>query len=57
MEFWSITQKQCEEVAEALNSRPRKRYKFSPQAKSTNKNYKIIDPLALAVRISRSKKE
>jgi IS30 family transposase len=28
MEFWSITQKQCEEVAEALNSRPRKRYKF-----------------------------
>lgn len=28
MEFWSITQKQVKEVADALNNRPRKRYKF-----------------------------
>lgn len=28
MEFWTITQKQVNEVAEALNNRPRKRYKF-----------------------------
>jgi IS30 family transposase len=28
MELWSITQKQCKEVAEALNRRARKHYKF-----------------------------
>ncbi len=28
MECWSITQKQVEEIADALNNRPRKRYKF-----------------------------
>jgi IS30 family transposase len=28
MEFWGITQKQVKEVEEALNDRPRKRYKF-----------------------------
>jgi transposase, IS30 family len=28
MEFWSITQKQVQEVADALNNRPRKRHKF-----------------------------
>jgi IS30 family transposase len=28
MEFWTITQKQVNEVAEALNNCPRKRYKF-----------------------------
>jgi IS30 family transposase len=28
MEFWTITQKQVNEVAEDMNNRPRKRYKF-----------------------------